>query len=128
MDHFWPRKLPIYIILTPTMWWVPLNFIKLIYIKLFICKYIHILVYKVHSKPNSFLHSMYIQEKYLENLQIKKNTETHNNVCFKSMVSVFVLSAGFIASQIFLQCAVYDIFCLHFVKCFSSCPFILSFN
>lgn len=43
---------------------------------------IHIFVYKVYSKPNSILHSRYIQEKYLENSQIKKNRETHERCLF----------------------------------------------
>lgn len=33
----------------------------------------YIFLYKVSSKPNSILHSRYIQEKYLENSQVKKN-------------------------------------------------------
>lgn len=54
--------------------------------KAYIYKALHIQIYlfldKVYSKPKSILHSMYIQEKYLENSQIKKNRKTHQRCLF----------------------------------------------
>lgn len=117
------------------MLWVLCLFIKLISINTLHVQ-IYVFVYKIYTKSNSILYPRYIQEKYLENSQIKWSSKTREvakvmkDACFKLMVSFYVLSsAEFRARQIFLQCGVYVFFVYILLDFFLHVPsFCVSIN